>query len=106
MRETGRYGTEAYLKKQVALSGGATRKFLPARPGNPDQLVIWPEYGMSNGKKTAAYNARIHFVETKAPRKKPRPSQLREHKRLRDLGCEVYVLDTKEKIDAYMRANG
>lgn len=102
MKEIGRYGVEAYLKKQVALSGGATRKFLPARPGNPDQIVIWPRVV---GRTTLHYKADIHFVETKAPGKTPRASQAREHKRLRELGCEVYVLDTKAKIDAYVKAN-
>lgn len=104
MRETGRYGVEAYLKGGVAAAGGATRKFVsPGRPGVPDQIVIWPEYGMRNGERTAAYDARIHFVETKAPGKGARAGQLREHKRLRDLGCTVLVLDTKEKIDEYVR---
>jgi hypothetical protein len=104
VRETGRYGIEAYLKSAVAGAGGTTRKFLPARPGNPDQLVIWPRVVFTM-PPTKRLDADIHFVETKAPGKKPRHSQDREHKRLRALGCSVFVLDTKEKIDAYVKAN-
>ena len=95
MRETGRYGVEAYLKKQVLEAGGSTRKFA-SRTNNPDQLVIWP----CDARRWLA--ATIHFAELKAPGKKPRPGQAREHKRLRDMGCMVFVLDTKPKIDEYV----
>lgn len=99
MRETGRYGVEAYLKKQVAAAGGATRKFVsPGRPGVPDQIVIW--------KRNAHpfYWADIQFVETKAPLKGPSAAQLREHRRLRAFGCTVLALNTKAKVDAYVKA--
>lgn len=106
MKEIGRYGVEAYLKKQVARSGGETRKFVsPGRPNVPDQIVIWPRVALETprGKRIVA---EIHMVETKATGKKPRRAQLREHKRLRDLGVQVFVLDTKEKVAAYLGANG
>ena len=90
MKETGRYGVEAYLKKRVLEAGGSTRKFA-SRINNPDQLVIWP-----------GGDAFMHFVELKSPGKKPRAGQVREHKRLRDMGCSVFVLDTKPKIDEYV----
>lgn len=100
MRETGRYGIEAYLKKKVAAAGGATRKFVsPGRPNVPDQIVIWQRIDFISN------SAEIHFVETKATGKKARGGQDREHKRLRALGCLVFVLDTKALVDAYVKEN-
>lgn len=93
MRES---AVEKYLKKQVRLAGGTTRKqtgYIHA----PDQLVIWPV------PATLPRRADIHMVETKAPGKKARAGQLREHKRLRALGVTAIVIDTKEKVDAYLR---
>lgn len=85
---------EKHLNWKVTAAGGATRKFNSVgRPHVPDRIVIWP--GETN-------SARIHFVECKAPGETPREGQLREHKRLRKLGCTVLVLDTKEKVDSYV----
>lgn len=93
---------EKYLHDKVTAAGGTTRKFSSAhRPNNPDRIVIWPEGFIG----FVQYIATIDFVECKAPGEKPRPGQVREHKRLRDMGCTVLVLDTKEKIDAYVKAN-
>ena len=72
------------------LKGGCYKFVSPGRRGVPDRICIWPI-------------GEIDFVETKAPGKKPRADQAREHKRLRKLGCRVYVLDTPEKVDAYLR---
>jgi hypothetical protein len=100
MKEIGRSGTEAHLKRQVAKAGGVCRKWVsPGRPHVPDQIVIWPT-------RITLTKPLIHFVETKAPGKKPKPGQAREHARLRKLGCDVFVLDTKEKIDGYVRKYG
>lgn len=91
---------ESHLKWQVAAHGGATRKFKsPGRPNVPDQIVIWPEEAVCG----IVAKAEIHFVELKAPGKKANSGQGREHKRLRNLGCTVLVLDTKDKIDNYVR---
>ena len=35
----------------------------------------------------------------KAPKKMPRPIQLKRHEELRKLGFKVYVLDSKEEIE-------
>ena len=84
---------ELHLHRQVVAAGGITRKWVsPGRRGVPDRIVIWP------GKK----GARVHFVETKAPGRTARPSQIREHNRLMLLGCVVLVLDTKEKVNTYV----
>lgn len=47
-------------------------------------------------------DARIDFVELKAPGKKPDPHQEREHARLRALGCNVFTLDSIEAVEAYI----
>lgn len=89
---------EKYLHTEVTTAGGTTRKFKsPGRKAVPDRIVIW------SGKNGSAM-ANVHFVETKAPSKKPRADQAREHRRLRKLGCVVLVIDTKLKVDKYVRA--
>lgn len=46
-----------------------------------------------------------HFwVELKKEGEHPRPIQLREHKLMRNAGCEVYVLDSKEKINELLNS--
>ncbi|NRN27877.1 VRR-NUC domain-containing protein [Photorhabdus heterorhabditis] len=74
---------EKHLVKAVQQMGGIAYKFAsPGRRSVPDRLVILP-------------GGRIIFVECKSPGQPPRPDQLREHEKLRALGCEVFVLDSK-----------
>ena len=71
---------EKYLVDLVEMAGGEVRKVKwIGRRGAPDRLV------MLSG---------VHFVELKAPGKKPEPHQIREHDRMRAQGVDVYVLDT------------
>lgn len=79
---------EKYFVQQVTKHGGRALKFTGYRNA-PDRIVVWP-YG------------NIHFVELKAPGEKPRRGQAREHARLRELGCIVRVLSTKELVDQYV----
>ncbi len=51
----------------------------------PDRVVILP--------------GRIALVEVKAPGRKPRPGQEREMGRLKELGCEVGVVDSYEAVE-------
>jgi hypothetical protein len=89
---------ERYLHAQVEAAGGTTRKFKsPGRPHVTDRIVIWPAH--KHGQI-----APVHFVECKAPGKKPRAGQIREHARLCKLGAQVMVLDTKPKVDAYVES--
>lgn len=83
---------ERYLHKQVVTAGGTTRK-MKGRINDPDRLVIWP-----------GVRPRVHFVELKAPAAKARAAQVREHQRLRRFGCAVFVINTLEGVDAYVRA--
>lgn len=74
---------EAHYKKLVEDIGGLFIKFTsPSHSGVPDRIVILP-------------NGRIYFVEFKAPNKKPRPLQLHIINKIRELGCEVRVIDRK-----------
>lgn len=43
------------------------------------------------------------WVELKAPRKEPRPGQLREHDRMRAAGQNVVVIDSKAGVDALIK---
>ena len=82
---------ERYLRKRVRAAGGKCYKFTsPGRIGAPDRICIFP-------------NSRIYFVETKAPGGKPRPSQLAFHRELAALGVTVRVIDTWEKVRAFIK---
>ena len=95
---------EKYLHKQVTAAGGTTRKFTGWK-NVPDRIVIWPTIHTFEKPRIVKDAARIHFVETKATGKTARAGQVREHKRLRALGCVVLVLDTKAKVDNYVANN-
>ena len=49
-------------------------------------------------KVVKAAGGRIHFVEVKAPGKKPRPLQKHRHEQLRALGFRVVVIDSEGQI--------
>lgn len=85
---------EAYLRDKVKAAGGRAYKFVsPGNDGVPDRLVCLP-------------GGRVYFVELKAPGKKPTSQQDLQIGRLLDLGCSVQVIDTKEKVDAFMARMG
>ena len=78
---------ERYLVKRVKDTGGVAYKFTsPSRRGVPDRLCVFPD-GVSV------------FIECKAPGKKPTVLQVHEIERLRNLGQQVFVVDSKESID-------
>jgi hypothetical protein len=79
-------GIESYFKKKVKALGGSVRKLKwIGRRGAPDRLALLPGSHI--------------LVELKRPGKEAEDHQAREHERLRAAGFEVYVWDTKEKID-------
>jgi len=81
---------EAAFRKRIKACGGEAYKFVsPGRRGVPDRLVLRP---IPNYHRPIVANY-IWFAEVKAPGKKPRLEQNREHKRLRDMGFVVEVVD-------------
>src|ERR1700694_3911848 len=81
---------EKYFIAMVKASGGLVRKFVsPNHKGVPDRIVVFCV-------------GRVYFVELKAPGKPLREDQEREHKRLRNVGAKVYVIDNKESVDAFI----
>lgn len=86
--------TERYLREQLEKIGGFCRKWIdPNYRGLPDKICIFP-------------NGTIAFVETKSEGDKPTKIQLRVHQILRDRGCIVEVIDTKEQVDRFMAGLG
>jgi hypothetical protein len=81
---------EAYLKLRVKQTGGRHRKLRwLSRRGAPDQFIWWP-------------GPDIYFVEVKRLGKDATVQQAREHKRLRADGFKVFVIDSKEAVDAFI----
>lgn len=82
---------EAYFVRRVKEAGGLERKFVsPGRRSVTDRIAGFPV-------------GRFAFVELKATGEKPRPDQLREHARWRKLGFAVYVLDSFESVDEFIK---
>lgn len=83
---------EKYLKLQVERMGGKCFKWrCLGYNGAPDRIVLFP-YGA------------VFFVELKAPKNgRVRPTQHVFHNFLRSLGHEVLVLNTKEKVNEWVK---
>jgi len=86
---------ESKIEKSDANSirarGGESYKFVsPGRRSVPDRLVLLP----IPPKHIEIVNKYVMFIEYKATGKKPKPHQVREHKRLRDIGFNVRVIDS------------
>ena len=83
---------ENKLVEAVKARGGICPKWMsPGFDGVPDRIVLLP-------------NGMVGFVEVQAPGKKPRPLQISRHKRLRALGCKVFVLDDPKQIGGVLDA--
>lgn len=78
---------EAYLRIRIKKLGGIAYKFTsPGNDGVPDRIILLPE-------------GKINFVELKAPGKKPSKLQKVQINRIKKLGYDVYVIDSKELVD-------
>jgi hypothetical protein len=85
---------EAYLRDRVKEIGGRAYKFIsPGNSGVPDRLVL-----LTGGQSL--------FVELKAPGKKSTAMQLLQQKRIKALGFQVFVIDSKEKVDEFINIFG
>lgn len=81
---------EEYLRLGVKKQGGTAFKFKsPGNSGVPDRLIVMPEN-------------RIYFVELKRPGGETSPLQNRQISRLKDLGCRVLVVDSKESAERFL----
>lgn len=80
---------DQHLVRRVRSKGGYARKIeYTSVNGCPDRLVLL------NG---------VHFVELKAPGKKPSAVQAREHARYAEHGIKVWVCDSKESVNAFIQ---
>ena len=81
---------EKYLVSEVKSLGGWAVKLLSGLvTGLPDRLILLP-------------GGVVAFVEVKTTGKKATPRQLIVHKKLRELGFRVEVLDSKEGINNFI----
>ena len=81
---------ERYLANKVKQLGGKSFKFVsPGNAGVPDRIVIIP-------------GGHIFFIELKAPGKKPRKLQQVVIKQLKQLGCNVLTIDSKEQVNRFI----
>ena len=81
---------EEYLRLGVKKLGGIAFKFKsPGNAGVPDRLIVLPEN-------------RIYFIELKRSGGEARPLQKMQINRLKDLGCNVSVIDSKEGVDKFL----
>ena len=81
---------EEYLRLGVKKQGGIAFKFKsPGNAGVPDRLIVMP-------------GNRIYFVELKRPGGETSPLQNRQISRLKDLGCRVLVVDSKESAERFL----
>ena len=86
---------EDHLVKRVRELGGEVRKVKwIGRVGAPDRLVMLPFEARAG--RTADFTI---WVELKAPGEKARPSQVREHERMRAMGQRVLVIDSIEGVE-------
>ena len=82
---------ETDLRIGVEIKKGLCLKWTsPEYRGVPDRIVMMP-------------NARIKFVETKAPDGVVKSWQDRCHKRLRALGFEVWVIWTPAQVNSFLK---
>lgn len=81
---------ESYLREEVKAIGGKAFKFVsPGNVGVPDRIVLFP-------------GGKIAFAELKAPGKKPTAIQEVQQNRIRALGFEVEVIDSKQGVDEFL----
>jgi len=78
---------EKKLTNRLAKLGGWAVKLLAVHiTGLPDRLCLWP-------------GGRVVFVEMKSTGKTVRPSQAAIHRKLRNMGFRVEVIDSTKGID-------
>ena len=98
---------ETYFKEQVEAHGGITRKAKwLCRRGCPDQFWSFPVIHYKNPDPLAGEpyrEAACGFAEIKAPGQPLQAHQDREIGKLKSAGVTVYVIDSREAVDAFIR---
>ncbi|OZI23722.1 hypothetical protein CAL26_09835 [Bordetella genomosp. 9] len=90
---------EAHGLRLLTAAGQLFLKFTsPARRSVPDRIRLAP-IPPEHRELVARY---VSFVELKATGKKPTAAQEREHARLRALGYDVRVIDSKAGVNDYV----
>lgn len=100
---------ERYLVKRVEVLGGEIRKVRwIGRVGCPDRVIFWPETTDTQDAFGTFFprRPRTDWVELKREGEKPRPSQVREHQRMRAVGQTIYVFDSVNAIEHYLKEIG
>lgn len=81
---------ETYLKDSVHKRGGLCLKFSsPGVTGIPDRVVL------SNGQ--------TYFIELKATNGTVRPRQKYVHKEFNKRGVDVYIINSKNEVDNFIK---
>lgn len=81
---------EAYFCAEVETLGGIAEKFSsPERNGVPDRIVSWTL-------------GDLDYAEIKATGERPEPHQVRDHKRRRDRGFRVFIINCYAAADWYI----
>lgn len=84
---------EKHDRRRIREEGGMMLKFVsPGRNGVADNIVLRP-VPPEHQEIVAQY---FRFAEYKRSNGKPRPSQVREHERMRALGFRVDVIDAPQ----------
>lgn len=83
-----------YVEK-IEDKGALAYKFRAiGRKGAPDRLILCP---IENERHRKIVNKYVHFIEFKAPGKKPGHHQKVFHEELRSRGYDVQIIDRKIK---------
>lgn len=80
---------EQYFKRRVEKHGALAWKFNSSQSGVPDRVVLFSD-------NTCC------FAEIKAPGKTLRPLQLAVKRSLERRGFKVWVIDSREKVEAFL----
>ena len=82
---------ERKLFEQIKKMGGMALKFIsPGRAGVPDRIILMP-------------GGKIYFVEMKSPRGEVNPIQEYVFEKFKNLGFEVNILNSDEKIKNFIQ---
>ena len=81
---------EKYLREKIKILGGVAYKFIsPGNNGVPDRIVLLPK-------------GKIIFVELKNEHGKTSKMQDMQIERIRNLGFDVRIINSKQKVDDFI----